>query len=79
MVKTVPSFNDIVIKAAAVALGEHPLANGSYQDDGFVLHDAVNVGVAVSADEALVVPTVFDAAAKSLGQIARETRALAGA
>jgi pyruvate dehydrogenase E2 component (dihydrolipoamide acetyltransferase) len=71
-----PSFNDIIIKAAAVALREHPLANGSYKDDGFELHEHVNVGMAVAADEALVVPTVFDAAGKSLGQIARETRAL---
>ena len=72
-----PSFNDIIIKAAAIALREHPLANGSYQNDSFVLHDQVNIGIAVAADDALVVPTVFDAAGKSLGQIARETRALA--
>jgi len=74
----VPSFNDMIIKAAALALREHPLANGSYQDDVFVLHDQVNVGMAVAADDALVVPTVFDAAGKSLGQIAREARLLAG-
>jgi pyruvate dehydrogenase E2 component (dihydrolipoamide acetyltransferase) len=73
----VPSFNDMIIKAAALALAEHPLANGSYQDDAFVLHDQVNVGMAVAADDALVVPTVFDADDKSLGQIARETRLLA--
>lgn len=74
----VPSLNDIIIKAAALALREHPLANGSYQDDGFVLlHDAINIGIAVAADGALVVPTVFDAADKSLGQIARETLRLA--
>jgi pyruvate dehydrogenase E2 component (dihydrolipoamide acetyltransferase) len=75
--EAVPSFNDIIVKAAATALREHPLANGSYKDDAFELHDAVNVGVAVAADDALVVPTVFDAAAKSLGEIARETRRLA--
>jgi len=73
----VPSFNDLVIKAAALALRDHPLANGSYKDEGFELHEAINVGVAVAAHEALVVPTVFDAAGKSLGQIARETRLLA--
>lgn len=72
----VPTINDIIIKAAALALREHPLANGSYQDDGFILHEAINVGMAVSTDEALVVPTVFDAASKTLGHIARETRAL---
>jgi len=73
----VPSFNDMIIKAAALALREHPLANGSYQDEEFVLHAQINVGMAVAADDALVVPTIFDAAGKSLGQIAHETRALA--
>lgn len=73
----VPSFNDFVIKSAGVALREHPLANGSYRDDAFELHDAINVGMAVAADGALVVPTVFDAASKPLGQIAEETRTLA--
>jgi pyruvate dehydrogenase E2 component (dihydrolipoamide acetyltransferase) len=72
-----PSLNDIIIKAAGMALRQHPLANGSYQDDGFLLHDQINVGMAVAADQALVVPTVFDADRKSLGQIARETRVLA--
>ena len=75
--QAVPSFNDLIIKAAALALREHPLANGSYQDDGFVLHTAVNIGMAVAAGEALVVPTVFAADGKSLGQIAGETRVLA--
>jgi pyruvate dehydrogenase E2 component (dihydrolipoamide acetyltransferase) len=72
----VPSLNDIIIKAAAIALKEHPLANGSFQDDGFLLHDQVNIGMAVAADEALVVPTVFDADRKTLVQIAAETRSL---
>jgi pyruvate dehydrogenase E2 component (dihydrolipoamide acetyltransferase) len=73
----VPSVNDLVIKASALALRRHPLANGSYTEEGFVLHDAVNVGFAVAADAALVVPTVFDADTKSLGEIARDTRRLA--
>lgn len=73
----VPSVNDFVIKASALALRRHPLANGSYAESGFILHDAINVGIAVAADAALVVPTVVDAAGKSLGQIARDTRRLA--
>jgi pyruvate dehydrogenase E2 component (dihydrolipoamide acetyltransferase) len=73
----VPSVNDLVIKASALALRRHPLANGSYAEEGFVLHDAVNVGFAVAADAALVVPTVFDADTKSLGEIARDSRRLA--
>jgi pyruvate dehydrogenase E2 component (dihydrolipoamide acetyltransferase) len=73
----VPSFNDLVVKAAAIALRRHPRANGSYRDGRFDLHERVNVGVAVAADAALIVPTVFDADTKSPGQIARDVRALA--
>jgi pyruvate dehydrogenase E2 component (dihydrolipoamide acetyltransferase) len=74
---TVPSYNDMVVKASALALREFPRANGSYKDGQFELHSRVNVGVAVAAQDALVVPTVFDADKKSLGEIARDTRALA--
>jgi len=73
-----PTYNDMVVKAAALALREHPRANGSYKDGTLQLHSRVNVGVAVAAQDALVVPTVFDADEKSLGEIAREARALAG-
>jgi pyruvate dehydrogenase E2 component (dihydrolipoamide acetyltransferase) len=78
-----PTYNDMVVKACALALREHPRANGSYRDGRLQLHSRVNVGVAVAAasspegDEALVVPTVFDGDEKSLGEIARETRSLA--
>jgi pyruvate dehydrogenase E2 component (dihydrolipoamide acetyltransferase) len=78
-----PTYNDMIVKACALALREHPRANGSYRDGRFELHSRVNVGVAVAvASEdptagALVVPTVFDADTKALGEIARETRALA--
>jgi pyruvate dehydrogenase E2 component (dihydrolipoamide acetyltransferase) len=73
----VPSFNDMVVKACALALREHPRANGAYRDGRFELYSRVNVGVAVSAKDALVVPTVFDADQKSLRQIASDARALA--
>ena len=73
-----PTYNDMVVKAAALALREHPRANGSYKDGTLQLHSRVNVGVAVAAQDALVVPTVFDADEKSLGEIAREARVLAG-
>jgi pyruvate dehydrogenase E2 component (dihydrolipoyllysine-residue acetyltransferase) len=72
-----PSYNDMVVKASAVALREYPRANGAYRDGRFELYSRVNVGVAVAAPDALVVPTVFDADQKSLGEIAREARALA--
>jgi pyruvate dehydrogenase E2 component (dihydrolipoamide acetyltransferase) len=75
--EVVPSFNDMVIKAAAIALGEFPRANGAYRDGRFELYSRVNVGIAVAAAEALVVPTIFDADKKGLRQIATEARALA--
>ncbi|HEY5195222.1 MAG TPA: dihydrolipoamide acetyltransferase family protein [Solirubrobacteraceae bacterium] len=78
-----PTYNDMIVKACALALRDHPRANGSYRDGRFELHARVNVGVAVAAGAedptggALVVPTVFDADTKALGEIARETRTLA--
>ncbi len=72
-----PSFNDFVIKASALALRDFPRANGAYRDGKFELYSRVNVGVAVAGQDALVVPTVFDADSKSIGQIARESRAVA--
>jgi pyruvate dehydrogenase E2 component (dihydrolipoamide acetyltransferase) len=80
----VPTYNDMVVKACALALREHPRANSSYRDGRLQLHSRVNVGVAVAIEGdsasggALIVPTVFDADRKSLGEIARETRVLAG-
>lgn len=79
-----PTYNDMIVKACALALREHPRANASFKDGGFELHERFNVGVAVAVEaqdalaSALVVPTVFDADQKSLGEIARETRELAG-
>lgn len=73
-----PSYNDMVIKACALALREFPRANGSYVDGRFELYSRVNVGFAVAAQDALVVPTVFDADTTSLSAIASTTRALAG-
>jgi len=71
-----PSFNDMVVKAAALALRDHPKVNGAYRDGTFELYPRVNVGVAVAAQDALVVPVVRDADEKSLGEIARRARAL---
>jgi pyruvate dehydrogenase E2 component (dihydrolipoamide acetyltransferase) len=72
-----PSFNDFVIKAAALALRDFPRANGAYRDGQFELYSRINIGVAVAGQDALVVPTVFDADKKSLGTIASEARGLA--
>jgi pyruvate dehydrogenase E2 component (dihydrolipoamide acetyltransferase) len=72
-----PSFNDMVVKAAALALRDFPKANGGYKDGRWELYSRVNVGIAVATDDALIVPTVFDADRKALGEISRDARALA--
>ena len=72
-----PSFNDFAIKAAALALRDFPRVNGSYRDGEFELYSRVNIGIAVAGEDALVVPTIFDADRKTLGNIAADARALA--
>jgi pyruvate dehydrogenase E2 component (dihydrolipoamide acetyltransferase) len=75
--EVVPSFNDMVVKACALALREYPRANGAYRDGHLELYSRINVGIAVAGQDALVVPTIFDADLKGLRQIAAEARALA--
>ncbi len=75
--EVVPSFNDMVVKACAIALREFPKANGAYRDGRFEMYSRINVGVAVAAEEALVVPTIFDADRKGLRQIAEDARTVA--
>jgi pyruvate dehydrogenase E2 component (dihydrolipoamide acetyltransferase) len=76
--ETVPTYGDMVVKACALALREHPRANAAYRDGRFELYSRINVGVAVAAQDALVVPTVFDADSKPLREIARTALALTG-
>ncbi len=72
-----PSFNDFIVKAAALALREFPRVNGAYRDGRFETYSRVNVAIAVAAEDALVVPTIFDADSKSLREIGTAARALA--
>jgi pyruvate dehydrogenase E2 component (dihydrolipoamide acetyltransferase) len=72
-----PSYNDFVVKAAALALREYPRVNASYRDGAVEAYSRINVGIAVAAQDALVVPTIFDADRLSLGEIARASRTLA--
>ena len=76
--EVVPSFNDMVVKACGIALKRFPRANGAYKDGRFELYSRINVGIAVAAEDALVVPTIFDADKKGLREIAGDARALAG-
>jgi pyruvate dehydrogenase E2 component (dihydrolipoamide acetyltransferase) len=72
-----PSYNDFIVKAAALALREFPRVNGAYRDSAVETYGRINVGIAVAAEDALVVPTIFDADRMSLGEIARRARGLA--
>jgi pyruvate dehydrogenase E2 component (dihydrolipoamide acetyltransferase) len=72
----VATYDDMVLKASSLALREHPRVNGSYRDGHYELHERVNVGFVVHARDALLVPTIFDADAKPLAQIAAERAAL---
>ena len=69
--------DDLVVRAAALALRETPHANAAYRDAQAELYSRVNIGVAVPAGGALVHPTIFDADRKPLAEIAGEVRALA--
>jgi pyruvate dehydrogenase E2 component (dihydrolipoamide acetyltransferase) len=71
------SVNDLVIKAAALALRQHPEVNASWGEDRLWHHQRVNLGVAVAAPKGLMVPVVLDADTKTPAQIGAEVRALA--
>ena len=73
----VPSLNDMVVKAAALALRHHPRANSSYRDGAIDLFSRINVGIAVASKNALIVPVISDADHLELRQIAIEARRLA--
>ena len=73
-----PSFNDFVVKATALALRRHPALNASYAGDRVLRSDRVNVGIAVATDDALYVPTIPDADRLSVFEIAGLARDLIG-
>ena len=72
------SFNDMVIKACAVALRQHPVINSSWLGDRIRQNKQVNIGVAVAVDEGLLVPVIRNADGKGMSQIATEVKELAG-
>ena len=71
------SFNDMVIKAVAMALRQHPTVNSAWMGDFIRRNDHVNIGVAVAVDEGLLVPVVRFADNKGLTQISAEVREFA--
>lgn len=68
------SFNDMVVKAAALALRRIPHVNASYRDGSIELKKQINVGVAVAVPEGLLVPVIKNADRKTIGEIARESK-----
>jgi pyruvate dehydrogenase E2 component (dihydrolipoamide acetyltransferase) len=74
--ETAPTLNDLIVVAVGRLLRRHPRLNSSYRGDAIEVYERVNVGVAVAVEDDLVVPTVFDADAKSLADVAVETRRL---
>ena len=71
------SFNDIILKACAVALRKHPMVNSSYLTDKIRINHHVHIGVAVAVDEGLLVPVIKFADNKSLSHISAEVKSLA--
>jgi pyruvate dehydrogenase E2 component (dihydrolipoamide acetyltransferase) len=71
------SFNDLVVKAVAMALRQHPAINSSWLGDVIRFNKHINIGVAVAVDEGLLVPVLRHADQLSLSQIATTTRELA--
>lgn len=73
------SINDLLVRASAIALREHPGVNASYSPDGHgqtLMHGRVNIGIAVASDAGLVVPVITDADRKTTSLIASESQRL---
>jgi len=68
--------SDLLLKAVAGALAQHPEVNAGWENDGIVTYSHINVGFAVAIEGGLVVPVVREADAKTLGQIVVETKGL---
>ena len=74
----IPSLNDLVVLASAKALKRFPNVNSTYRDGNIEQYARIDIGIAVAAGDALVVPVIRDASRRSLGDIARTARDLAG-
>ena len=74
--RPVPSFNDLLVKAVALALRDFPGLNAAWEDGRVLRFGRVNIGVAVATEDALLVPTIVDADAKSVFEIAEASRRL---
>ena len=71
------SVNDLVIKACVDALKRHPNLNSTFTDDGILTHESINIGIAISAGDGLIMPAILDCGGKSLAQISAASQDLA--
>jgi len=71
------SVNDVLLKATAVALSQHPEVNAHWLGDKIRYHNRVHLGMAVATDEGLIVPVIWDADRKRMSDISREAKELA--
>ena len=72
------SLNDLVVKAAAVAIGKFPLVNAAFHDEAIVTHDDINIGIAVALDHGLLIPVIKGCQFLSLKEIASRSHELTG-
>ena len=70
------SFNDILVKAVSMAIKKHPDINSSWFDSHITFHQNINIGVAVSVENGLIVPVIKNADLKSLSEISEDTNSL---
>lgn len=68
--------SEIVVKACALALGEHPRTNAAYRDGRYELYSRINIGLLVADEATYAIPTLFDADRKDLAQLAAEIAGL---
>ncbi len=72
------TYNDIIIKATALALARYTRMNASYQDEGIVIYPNINIGMAVAVEDGLIVPVIHNCERLTLQQIAEAARRLVG-
>jgi pyruvate dehydrogenase E2 component (dihydrolipoamide acetyltransferase) len=70
------SVNDLVIKACALALGQHPKFNGSFQGEQLQFNPGINIGIAIALEAGLIVPGIPDCQSKNLHEIAADSKDL---
>ena len=68
------TVNDLVIKACATALGLHPKFNASYSDDGILMNENIDIGIAIAQEAGLIVPAVMGCRGKSLRQVSAASK-----